>query len=172
MSFFPWSLASVPDHLHKDDWARFIETYAGSIVVGSTQELYLIRALRPNDKQKKQIRLDVVSPRCFCWYWDAGLKGNGQELHPINAVAWALGRSSPLDPLIVIAMSSMLCVYSVGGGKAIGFMRGHGGVYIQFSSRTLVTDFRIANFLYCRSPTSHFIHLHHLLRPNSENIRS
>ncbi|KAI0283455.1 WD40-repeat-containing domain protein [Russula aff. rugulosa BPL654] len=108
VSLFPWSLASVHDDHFGDDWARFIETYAGSIVVGSTQELYLIRALRPSDKQKKQIRLDV-------------------ELHPITAVAWALGQSRPFDPLIVIAISSMLCVYSVGRGVAIGFMRGHGG---------------------------------------------
>ena len=56
-------------------------------------------------------------------------------------MAWALGRA-PLDPLIVIAMSSMLCVYSVGQGEAIGYMRGHGGACIQFSSGTLVTDFR------------------------------
>jgi hypothetical protein len=63
VSLFPWSLTSIhDDHFGDDDWARFIETYAGSIVVGSTQELYLIRALRPNDKQKKQVRLDVVSP--------------------------------------------------------------------------------------------------------------
>ena len=78
VSLFPWSLASIhDDHFGDGDWTRFIETYAGSIVVGSTQELYLIRALRPNDKQKKQIRLDVVSARCFCWHSDAGLKGNG-----------------------------------------------------------------------------------------------
>lgn len=62
VSLFPWSLASVHDDHFRDDWATFIETYAGSVVVGSTQELYLIRALRPIDKQKKQIRLDVVSP--------------------------------------------------------------------------------------------------------------
>jgi hypothetical protein len=63
VSLFPWSLASVhDDHFGDDGWARFIETYAGSIVVGNAQELYLIRALQPNDKQKKQIRLDVVSP--------------------------------------------------------------------------------------------------------------
>ncbi len=87
-------------------------------------------------------------------------------------MAWALGRSSPLDPLIVIAMSSILCVYSVWRGKAIGFMRGHGGVCLQFPFGTLVTHLGIANFIYRRSPTSPFIHLHHLLRPNSENLRS
>jgi hypothetical protein len=69
VSLFPWSLTSVhSDHFGDGEWDTFIETYAGSIVVGSTQELYLIRALRPSDKQKKQIRLDVVSPQCFCWY--------------------------------------------------------------------------------------------------------
>ena len=69
---------------------------------------------------------------------DAGLKGNGKEPHSIVAVAWALGRSSPLDPLIVIAMSSRLCVYSVGRGEAIGFMRGHGGVCLQLPSKSLL----------------------------------
>ena len=62
VSLFPWSLASVHDGHFGDDWARFIMTYAGSIVVGSTEELYLIRALRPGGKQKQQIRLDPVSP--------------------------------------------------------------------------------------------------------------
>ena len=62
VSLFPWSLASVHDGHFSDDWARFIVTYAGSIVVGSTEELYLIRALRPGGKQKQQIRLDPVSP--------------------------------------------------------------------------------------------------------------
>ena len=52
----------------------------------------------------------------------------GQEPGPITAVAWALGRSAPLDPLLLIAMSSVLCVYSVGCENRIGFMRGHGGV--------------------------------------------
>ena len=86
-------------------------------------------------------------------------------------MAWTLGQSLPLDPLIVIAMSSMLCVYSVGRGEAVGFMRGHGGVCVQFSSRPLLLTLE-ANFLYRRSPTSLFTHLHHLLRPNRENLRS
>jgi hypothetical protein len=78
VSLFPWSLTSV-HHFRDDDWATFIETYAGSVVVGNTQELYLIRALRPIDKQKKQIRLDVVSPQCFGWYCDTGLKVMGRS---------------------------------------------------------------------------------------------
>ena len=71
MSLFPWSLNSLHSlaefyHSHfGNDWPRFIETYAGSVVIGSTEELYLVRALQPNGKQKKQIRLDAVSPCYF-----------------------------------------------------------------------------------------------------------
>jgi hypothetical protein len=77
VSLFPWSLTSVPDSHTVDDWARFIEAYAGSIVIGSTEELYLVRALRPSDRQKQQIHLDVVSPICFSWCSDAGLRDYG-----------------------------------------------------------------------------------------------
>lgn len=63
VSLFPWGRISAPDHHSGDDWARFIETYAGSIVIGNAEELYLVRALRPSGKQEQQIRLDVVSPR-------------------------------------------------------------------------------------------------------------
>jgi hypothetical protein len=172
VSLFPWNLTTVPDSHLGDDWVRFIETYAGSVVIGSTEELYLVRALRPSGKQKQQIRLDPVSLRCFSWRSDAGLKGYGQGVSPITAVAWALSRSSPLDPLLVIAMSSTLCVYSVGRGEAVGFMRGHGGVCLWVPSRTLFSDLRTVNFLRRRSPTGAFICLHHLLRPNSESLRS
>ena len=69
-------------------------------------------------------------------------------------------------------MSSVLCVYSVERGMAVGFMRGHGGVCTLFYPEPLLLTKRIANFLYCRSRTSPFIHLHYLLRPNCEDIQS
>ena len=78
VSLFPWSLTSAPAyHFGDDDWAGFIETYAGSIVIGSAEELYLVRALRSSGKQRQQIRLDVVSPRCSGWGSDAGLNVHG-----------------------------------------------------------------------------------------------
>ncbi|KAH9968786.1 hypothetical protein BC827DRAFT_1165606 [Russula dissimulans] len=113
VSLFPWSLTSLPSlyYGHFDDaWPRLIETYAGSIVVGGTEGLYLVDALRPGGRQRKQIRLNT-------------------EGHPITAVAWALSwrDAKSLDPLLVIAMSGMVCVYSVGRGEPVGFLRGHGG---------------------------------------------
>lgn len=175
VSLFPWTLSSLyslSGYFYGDvgkGWPKFIETYAGSMAVGTTEELYLVR-LRPSGKQRKQIRLDTVSPRCSCQCPDAGLNSHGQEGRPITAVTWALGRGSPLDPLLVIAMSSMICVYSVGRGEPVGFLRGHGGVCLRFPSVTIFSDIRIANILHCRSSTGSFLHLHHLLRPDSENI--
>lgn len=175
VSLFPWtffSLHSLSGYFHNDvdkGWPKFIETYAGSIAIGTTEELYLVR-LRPGGKQRKQIRLDTVSPHCPYQCPDAGLNIYGQEGRPITAVTWALGRGSPLDPLLVIAMSSMICVYSVSRGEPIGFLRGHGGVCLRFSSVIIFGDIRIANILYCRSSTRSFLHLHHLLRSDSENI--
>lgn len=69
MALFPWTLVSLHSlagfHDENSDaennWPKFIDSYAGSIVVGSTKELYLVR-LRPSDKQKEQIRIDTVSP--------------------------------------------------------------------------------------------------------------
>jgi hypothetical protein len=69
VSLFPWNLASLHSFKEsesyppefKEGWPKFIETYAGWIVVGSTEELYLIRSLRAGGKQEKQIRLDTVS---------------------------------------------------------------------------------------------------------------
>ena len=71
MALFPWTLVSLHSlagfHDEKSDaeneWPKFIDSYAGSIVVGNTEELYLVR-LRPSGKQKKQIRIDTVSLRC------------------------------------------------------------------------------------------------------------
>ncbi|KAI0307983.1 WD40-repeat-containing domain protein [Multifurca ochricompacta] len=114
VSLFPWSLDSLHsfgDSYHShigNDWPAFIETYAGSMVIGTTEDLYLIKTPQSNGKQKKQIRLDV-------------------EARPITAVAWALSGSFPLDPLLVIAMSGILCVYNVQHGEPVGFLRGHGG---------------------------------------------
>jgi hypothetical protein len=175
VSLFPWTLVSLHslwEFNHSDignEWHKFIEAYAGSIVVGTTKELYVVR-LQPSGKQGKQIRLDTVSLRCTCQFLDAGLNGQGQGGRPITAVTWALGRALPLDPLLVVAMSSMVCVYSVGRGEPVGFLRGHGGVCLRFLSVTIFSNLRIANFLHHRSSTKSFLHLHRLLRPDSENL--
>lgn len=114
VSLFPWHLNSLQSlgELYTDnlsnEWPRFIQTYAGLTVIGNAKELYLVPSASSSDKQKKQIRLDT-------------------KAGPITAVAWALNGESPLDPLLVIALSSILCVYSVGRGGPTGFLRGHGG---------------------------------------------
>jgi len=110
---------------HFDDaWPRLIETYAGSIVVGGTEGLYLVDALRPGGRQRKQIRLNT-------------------EGHPITAVAWALSSrdAKSLDPLLVIAMSGVVCVYSVGRGEPVGFLRGHGGPISSIAVHPYVPSF-------------------------------
>lgn len=90
MSLFPWTLASLDSlaelyHTHfGNDWPKFIETYSGSIVVGSTEELYLIRAIRPSGRQEKQIRLDTVSLHCSCWCLDAGLNSHAVGNSPYH----------------------------------------------------------------------------------------
>jgi hypothetical protein len=173
VSLFPWTLVSLHslwEFNHSDiEWPKFIEAYAGSIVVGTTEGLYVVR-LQPSGKQGKQIRLDTVSLCCTCQFSDAGLNSHGQGGHPITAVTWALGRALPLDPLLVVAMSSIICVYSVGRGEPVGFLRGHGGVCLRFLSVTILSDLRIANFLHHRSSTKSFLHLHRLLRSDSENL--
>lgn len=177
VALFPWTLVSLhalAGFNHSDfgdNWPQFIDSYAGMIVVGSTKELYLVR-LRPSGKQKKQIRLDTVSLRCSCQWPDVGLNSYEQEDRHITAVAWALTRGPQLDPLLVIAMSSMICVYNVRLGKAVGFLRGHGGVCLRSLPIAIFNDFRIANFLHCCSPTSSFVHLHHVFRSDGENLRS
>lgn len=71
-------------------------------------------------------------------------------------MAWALSRGppgadgrpmGPLDPLVVIAMSSVICVYSVRLGQAVGFLRGHGGVYFLFPPVTIFSDLYNSPFL-------------------------
>lgn len=117
VSLFPWNLGSLQSlgelysgHLY-NEWPRFIQTYTGLTVIGNAEELYLVSSVSSSGKQRKQIRLDT-------------------EAGPITAVAWALNGGSPLDPLLVIALSSILCVYSVRRGEPTGFLRGHGGVCV------------------------------------------
>ncbi|KAI9512920.1 WD40-repeat-containing domain protein [Russula earlei] len=112
VSLFPWNLTSLPSHHYgrsENGWRELIETYAGSVVVGNAEELFLVWALQPGGRQRKQIRFNT-------------------EVPPITAVAWALSQGEDsLDALLVIAVSRMVCVYSVGKGKVVGFLRGHGG---------------------------------------------
>ncbi|KAH9165835.1 WD40-repeat-containing domain protein [Lactarius sanguifluus] len=114
VSLFPWNLGSLQslgelysDHL-SNEWPRFVQTYAGLTVIGNAEELYLVPSVSSSGKQKKQIRLDT-------------------KAGPITAVAWALNGDSPLEPLLVIALSSIVCVYSVRLGEPTSFLRGHGG---------------------------------------------
>lgn len=111
-----------------NEWPRFIQKYAGLTVIGNAKELYLVSSVSPRGKQKKQIHVDTVSPSRFSLYSIVALSNHGQDADPITAVAWALNGESPLDPLLVIALSSIVCVYSVGRGEPTGFLRGHGGV--------------------------------------------
>jgi len=145
VALFPWTLVSLhslagffdENSDAENKWPGFIDSYAGSIVVGSTEELYLVR-LRPSGKQKKQIRIDTVSHRCSFRCSNTHLNTHGQGGRPITAVAWALSRLPPFDPLIVIGLSSMVCVYNVERNEGVGFHRGHGGVCLWF---LLVTNF-------------------------------
>ncbi|KAH9044726.1 WD40-repeat-containing domain protein [Lactarius pseudohatsudake] len=114
ISLFPWNLGSLQslgelysDHL-SNEWPKFVQTYAGLTVIGNAEELYLVSSVSSSGKQKKQIRLDT-------------------KAGPITAVAWALNGGSPLEPLLVIALSSIVCVYSVRLGEPTSFLRGHGG---------------------------------------------
>jgi hypothetical protein len=62
-----------------DGWTKFVETYAGSLVLGGTEELYLIRALQSTGKQKKQIRLDAATVGPFSAGWCPGLSRHGRN---------------------------------------------------------------------------------------------
>ena len=147
VALFPWTLVSLHSlagfHDERSDaeknWPEFIDSYAGSIVVGSTEELYLVR-LRPSGKQQRQIRIDTVSLCYSVRCSNAQLNSHGQGGRSITAVAWALSRLTPFDPLIVIGLSSMVCVYSVKENKGVGFHRGHGGVCLWFLFVTIFSD--------------------------------
>ncbi|KAI0274827.1 WD40-repeat-containing domain protein [Gloeopeniophorella convolvens] len=110
---FPWTMDSLDLLVNMSPeypisgWCKIIEFHAGMLAVGNAEEVYLVDVLSPPGGRRNEIHLKP-------------------ELSPIAAVAWAF-QPSPPAPVLVVAMSGIVCIYSLTGGQRVGCWRGHGG---------------------------------------------
>ncbi|KAI0335183.1 hypothetical protein GY45DRAFT_1240601 [Cubamyces sp. BRFM 1775] len=123
---FPWTprsptilwdgqAAQVPNLLSQ--WEAVAKKWTGAIAVGATGRLLIF----PKLATAIPIEVSLSS--------ESALQPDAQ----VRNVAWILSNNTPLEPLVVFTVSSVITIFNVATRSVVGRLRGHGGLITSLS---------------------------------------
>ncbi|KAI0655167.1 WD40 repeat-like protein [Cubamyces menziesii] len=122
---FPWTprsltilwdghAAQVPSLVSQ--WEAVAKKWMGAIAVGATGRLLIFPKLAGAKAIEVSLSSEVCNPEA-----------------QVQNVAWILSNDTPLEPLVVFTVSSVITIFNVATRTVVGRLRGHGGLITSIS---------------------------------------
>ena len=117
----------------QSDWKTMIRRWSGSVAVGSTGCVYLLRKKGkplyikvPDQALPNNVSEFIAALSAWCDF--LCIQETAESI--VRAVAWAVHPVTPTTPVLIIAASRSIFIYDLDSTSFIGKLRGHGGVSI------------------------------------------